>query len=68
MGNLVRNYTLKNMILCSGTRSHIQAGDITPNINVKVDFTLPEISAINVVTWKFHVDVSSKDRYGMILV
>ena len=34
---------------------------------VKVDFTLPALSAMNVVTWKFHVDESAKGQYNMIL-
>ena len=37
------------------------------NIKVKIDFTLPEISAMNVVMWKCHVDDSAKGRYDMIL-
>ena len=37
------------------------------NIKVKVDFTLPTLSATNVVTWIYHVDESSKGRYDMIL-
>ena len=44
-----------------------EAGKITTNINVKIDFTLPKISATNVVTWNFHVDESTKGRYDMIL-
>ena len=39
---------------------HKQAGNITTNIKVELDFTLPEISATNVVTWKCHVDDSAK--------
>ena len=46
---------------------HTQAVNITTNIKVKVDFTLPELSMANVVTWKFHVDDSTKGRYAMIL-
>ena len=46
---------------------HTQAGNITPNIKVKVDFTLPALIAKNVVMWKFHVDDSVKDRYDIIL-
>ena len=44
-----------------------QAGDITTNIKVNVDFTLPILSATNVVTWKFHVDDCAKGKYNMIL-
>ena len=46
---------------------HTQAGNITTNLKVKLDFTLPALSAMNVVMWKFHVDDSSKGRYDMIL-
>ena len=46
---------------------HTQASNITTNIKVKVYFTLPALSAMNVVTWKFHVDESAKGRYDMIL-
>ena len=44
-----------------------QAGNITTNPKVKVYFTLPALSATNVVTWKFHVDDSDKDRYDITL-
>ena len=44
-----------------------KAGNITTNIKVKVDFTLPALSATDVVTWNFHVDESAKCRCGMIL-
>ena len=46
---------------------YIQAGNITTNLKVELDFTLPEISNTNVATWKFHVDDSAKGRYDMIL-
>ena len=46
---------------------HMQAGNITTNIKVQVDFTLPALSATNVVTWDFHVDDFAKGRYDMIL-
>ena len=32
-----------------------------------MDFTFPEISATNVVTWKCHVDDSAKVKFYMIL-
>ena len=41
--------------------------NITTNLKVRVDFTPPELSAINVVTWKCHVDDSDEVRYDMIL-
>ena len=44
-----------------------QAGNITTNINIKIDFTLPALSPTNVVTWNFHVNYSAKGRYDMIL-
>ena len=46
---------------------HTQDGNITTNIKVKVDFTLPALSATNVVMWKCCVDDSAKGRYNMIL-
>ena len=45
---------------------HTQAGNITTNIKVEVDFTLSELIETNVVTWIFHVDDSAKVRYYMI--
>ena len=42
---------------------HTLAGNITTNIKVKVDFTLPSLSATNAVTWKYHVDDSAKGRH-----
>ena len=46
---------------------HIQAGNITSNIKFKVYFTLPELSAMYVVTCNFHVDYSAKGIYDTIL-
>ena len=34
---------------------------------MNVDFCLPEFSATKIVTWKFHVDESTNNIYGMIL-
>ena len=45
-----------------------QAGNITTNLEVKIDFTLPKLSATNVITWNYRVDDSYKGRYNMILV
>ena len=39
-----------------------QAGNITTNLKVKIDFTLPALSVTNVVTWNWHVDYSAKGR------
>ena len=44
-----------------------QAGNITTNIKVEVDFTLTTLSTKNIVTWNFHMDDSAKGRYNMIL-
>ena len=46
---------------------HMQAENITNNLNIKVDFTLTALSATNVVTWDCHVDDSAKDSYDIIL-
>ena len=46
---------------------HTQAGNITTNIKIKVDITLPTLSATNVVMWKNHVNYLAKVRYNMIL-
>ena len=48
-------------------KCHTQAGNITTNLKVKVDFTLSILSATNVVTWNCHVDDSNNGRYDMIL-
>ena len=48
-------------------KCQIQAGNITNNINVEVDFTLPALSTTNVVMWKYHVDDCAKGGYDMIL-
>ena len=58
---------LKNfhIILDSGCSSKIVMGrliDITTNLKVEIDFTLPAFSATNVVTWNCHVDDSTKGR------
>ena len=46
---------------------HTQARNITTNIKVTVDSTLPTLSMKNVMTWKCHVDDSAKGIYNMIL-
>ena len=45
-----------------------KAGNITTNIKVKIYFTLPALSATNVVTWNCHVYDSAKGGYDIILV
>ena len=44
-----------------------QALKITTNMKVKIDFTLPELSATKIMMWNCHVDESTKDRYETIL-
>ena len=46
---------------------HTQTVNITTNNKVKGYFTLPALSTIDVVTWKFYVDDSANGGYGMIL-
>ena len=64
MGRLVEKLRLKEYAVMQW---NTQAGNITINLKVKVDFTLPVLSAKNVVTWIYHVDDSAKGRYDMIL-
>ena len=45
-----------------------QAGNITNNLKVNVDFIVTALSATNVVTWKCHMDNSAKGRHEMTLV
>ena len=63
MGRLVKKGLEKDALMQWNT----QAGNITTNLKVNVDFTLLSLSAKNVVTWKCHMDSSSKGRYNMIL-
>ena len=44
-----------------------QARNITTNLKVNIDLTLPALSATDVVTWNCHVDDSAKGGYDMIL-
>ena len=46
---------------------HTQAGNINTYLKVKIDLTLPKISAMKIVTWNWHVNDSDKVRYDMIL-
>ena len=64
MGRLMSKLTPKkgDIMQC-----HTQADKITTNLRVKIEFTLPELSATNVVMWNFHVDDSVKGIYDMIL-
>ena len=64
MGRLVEILRLKTDAIMQW---HTQAVNITTDIKVKVDFTLPVLSATNVVTWDCHVDDSFIGRYDIIL-
>ena len=44
-----------------------QAGNVTTNFKVKIDFTLTALSTTNIMTWKCHVDDSARGRYDIIL-
>ena len=44
-----------------------QAVNITTNLEVKIYFTLPALSATNTVTWNCRVNDSAKGGYDMIL-
>ena len=46
---------------------HTQAGNITNNHKVKVDFAVPALTVTNVVTWKCHEDNCAKGMYDIIL-
>ena len=46
---------------------HTQAVNLTTNMRVKIDSTLPDFSATKYVTQEFSVDNSAKNRYRMIL-
>ena len=61
---IVENYTLKYAVMQWQT----QAGNITTNFKIKIEFTLPTLSATDVVAWKCHVDESARSRYDTILV
>ena len=47
---------------------YTQVGNITTNIKVNIHFNLPILSATNIVTWKCHVDESTKVSYDMIFL
>ena len=63
MGRLVTKLDKKNDVM----QCHTQVGNITTNLKVKVYFASPETSATRIMTWNFHVDDSTKGRYGMII-
>ena len=45
---------------------YMQAGSTTNNLDFKIYFTLPELSATKIMTWNYHVDYSAKVNYDMI--
>ena len=45
----------------------MQAVYINTNSKVKIDFTLPELSATKIVTCNFHLGERAEGRYDMIL-
>ena len=46
---------------------HTHTSGITTNIKVKIEFTLPELSATEILTCNCYVYDSDKGRYDMIL-
>ena len=65
MGSKIEKLTLKENAVMQW---HKKGGSITINIKVKIDFTILELSAENILTRDCHVDESSKGRYDIILV
>ena len=64
MGRLIEKLTPKEDAVIQW---HNQAGSITTNLKVNMDFTLPGHSATKTVIWNFHVDNLDKGRYDIIL-
>ena len=52
---------------CYVIQYHKQAGNLTTNPKLKIDYTLTEFSVSNIVMLKYCVDDSAKGRYDMIL-
>ena len=46
---------------------HTQGGKINTNLNIKIDLTLSELSATEMLTCDCHVDEYTKGRYDIIL-
>ena len=44
-----------------------QVGNITTDLRIKIDLTLPDFSATKIVMWNCHVDDSANSRYYIIL-
>ena len=64
MGGLIKKLTPKED---SVMQCQIHGGCITTNLEFKIYFTFPELSATDIMMWNFRVDDSSKSRYDMIL-
>ena len=47
---------------------HIKAVSITNNLKLKIDFTLPELSATKIVTWNCYVYDYAKGRYDIMIL
>ena len=53
MGRLIKQLTPKEYAVMQW---NIQSGSITINLKVKIDFTLPKLSATKIMTWDIHGD------------
>ena len=63
MGGLIQNSPTEDAV----KQWHTQAGIITTNIQVKIVFTLPKLSATKIMMWNCHVYDSSKGKYDVFL-
>ena len=64
MGRLVKKVGLEKY---APMQWNTKSGNITTNLKVRIDFTLPALSATNAMTWNCHVDDYAKGRFYMIL-
>ena len=64
MGRLIKKLNPKED---AGMKWHTQVGNITTNMRVKIDFTLPGFIVTKIVTCYCHVDEFSKVRYNINL-
>ena len=64
MGRIVLKLSLK---VYAVMQWYTQAVNITNNLKVTADFTVPVPSTTNYMTCKWHVDDSNKFRYDIIL-
>ena len=46
---------------------HTQAGIISTDLKVRIDFNLPEYSVKKIMKWECHMDDFSNGRFDMIL-